>query len=190
MNTVDDRPSDAPIENLATYGALVGFTESAGLIEASAARRLRSLRGPACTRVARRARQLREHLYAILAAIQVGRPVPQSPLDAIALDVRRAHSARALTSTERRGTFTHSWMSPASPETSLHACAWQLRICSCPPITAGFANVARSTARSTSSIPARLTGGAGAACKTAATGKNNGDGVQARRESASITARG
>ena len=123
VNTVDDRPSDAPIENLATYGALVSFTELAGLIEASAARRLRSLRGPACTRVARRARQLREHLCAILAAIQVGRPVPQSPLDAIALDVRRAHSARALTSTRTPGTFTHSWMSPASPETALHACA-------------------------------------------------------------------
>lgn len=124
VNTVDDRPSDAPIENLATYSALVGFTELAGLIEVSAAQRLRSLRGPACTRVARRARELRECLYAILTAIQVGRSVPQSPLDAIALEVRRAHVARALTSARTSSAFMHhSWVSPASPEIPLHACA-------------------------------------------------------------------
>lgn len=123
VNTMDDRPSDVPIENLATYGALVDFTQLAGLIEPPAAERLRSLSGPGCTRVARRARELREHLYAVLAKVQLGRPVPQGPLDAIALEVRRAHGARALASSKTSDAFTHTWMSPASPEIPLHACA-------------------------------------------------------------------
>lgn len=123
VNTLDERPSDASIENLATYNALVSFTELAGLIEPSVAERLRSLSGPACTGVARRARELREHLYAILTAIHVGRPVPQSSLDAIALEIRRAHVARALTSTRTSSAITHTWVSPASPEVPLHACA-------------------------------------------------------------------
>jgi predicted RNA-binding Zn ribbon-like protein len=74
-------------------------------------------------RVARRTRALREHLYAVLAAIRLGRAVPQGPLEAIALEVRRAHAARALTSTATSSAFTHSWISPASPEIPLHACA-------------------------------------------------------------------
>src|SRR5215475_11728599 len=63
VNTLDERPSHTPIENLATYNAFVSFTELAGLIEPSAAKPLRSFSGSACTRVARRARELREHLY-------------------------------------------------------------------------------------------------------------------------------
>ena len=32
VNTLDERPSGAPVENLATYGDLVRFAELAGLI--------------------------------------------------------------------------------------------------------------------------------------------------------------
>ena len=124
VNTLDERPSDAPIENLATNNDLVNFTELAGLIEASAAAQLRSLSGPAFTRIARRARELREHLYVILAATHVGQSVPQAPLDAIASAVRRAHAARALipagTSEVLAG---HRWLPPVSHEAPLHACA-------------------------------------------------------------------
>jgi predicted RNA-binding Zn ribbon-like protein len=123
VNTRDERPSDAPIENLATYNAFLRFTELAGLIAPAAAQRLRSLDGPACARVARRARELREHLYAVLAAVHFGRPVPQNSLDAIALEVRRAHIARVFTSTGRLSAITHRWVSPTSPEVPLYACA-------------------------------------------------------------------
>jgi predicted RNA-binding Zn ribbon-like protein len=123
VNTLDERPSDAPIENLATYNAFVSFTELAGLIEPSAAKRLRSFNGVACTRVARRARELREHLYTTLSAIHDGRSVPQSPLNAITVEVRRAHAARAFTSTRTSSAITYRWRAPNSPEVPLHACA-------------------------------------------------------------------
>jgi len=35
VNTLDERPSGTPVENLAIYGDLVRFAELAGLIEAS-----------------------------------------------------------------------------------------------------------------------------------------------------------
>jgi len=59
VNTLDERPSGAPVENLAIYGDLVRFAELAGLIEASVSDRLRSLEGPNCFRIARRARENR-----------------------------------------------------------------------------------------------------------------------------------
>lgn len=124
VNTLDERPSDAPIENLASYNALVSFTEFAGLIEASAAAHLRSLSGPAFSRIAGRARELREHLYAVLAATYVGELMPQAPLDAIASAVRRAHAARALSPAGTSGVMVrHRWLPPVSQEVPLHACA-------------------------------------------------------------------
>ena len=124
VNTLDERPSDAPIDNLATYNAFVSFTELAGLIEPSAAARLRSVNGPACTRIARRARELREHLYAVLAAAHVGELLPQAPLDAIASAVHRAHAARALSSAGTSDVMVkHRWLSPVLHEVPLHACA-------------------------------------------------------------------
>lgn len=123
VNTLDERPSGAPIENLATYNDLVSFTELAGLIDPSVAERLRSLGGPTCARIARRARELREHLYAILTARHVRRTVAPGSLDAIALEVHRAHAARAFTSTGTSSAITHCWVSPVSPDVPLHACA-------------------------------------------------------------------
>jgi predicted RNA-binding Zn ribbon-like protein len=123
VNTLDERPSGAPIENLAAYGDLVRFAELAGIMEPSAAEHLQSLEGPTCSRIARRARELREQLYAILAAAHLGQTVPRAALDAIMSEVRRAHAARTLVATETSGAVRHGWLSPFSPEVPLHACA-------------------------------------------------------------------
>jgi len=123
VNTLDERPSGAPVENLATYGDLVSFAGLAGLVEASASNRLRSLEGPNCSRIARRARELREHLHAILAAAHSEKATPKASLDAIASEVRRAHNARALVATATSSVVRHGWISPSSPEIPLHACA-------------------------------------------------------------------
>jgi predicted RNA-binding Zn ribbon-like protein len=123
VNTLDERPSEAPAENLVTYAALVDFTELAGIVEPAAAARLRSLSGPACARVTRRVRDLREHLYTVLAAIHDGRSIPQSRLDAISVEVRRAHTARAFAATARSGAIASCWQQPTAPEVPLHACA-------------------------------------------------------------------
>ena len=123
VNTLDERPSCAPIEKLVAYRDLVSFTEMAGLVEPSVAVMLRSLSGPACARVLRRTRELREHLHAVLAANEIGRPIEPTALDEIALEVRRAHAARTFTSTGRSNVVTHCWVSPVSTEVPLHACA-------------------------------------------------------------------
>jgi predicted RNA-binding Zn ribbon-like protein len=123
VNTLDERPSDAPVENLATYGDLVKFAELAGLIEPSVSERLQSLEGPACTRIARRARALREHLHAILAAAHLGHALPKASLDAITSEVRQAHTAQVLVATATSSAVKHCWLSPSSPELPLHACA-------------------------------------------------------------------
>ena len=123
VNTLDERPSDAAVENLATYGDLVSFAGLAGLVEASASGRLRLLEGPNCSRIARRARELREHLYAILAAAHAGKRLPKTSLDAIASEVRRAHAARVLVATATSSAVRHGWISPSAPEIPLYACA-------------------------------------------------------------------
>jgi predicted RNA-binding Zn ribbon-like protein len=122
VNTLDERPSVAPVENLATYADLVRFAELAGLIEPSMSHRLRALKSANCVRIARRARQLREHLYAILAAIRLGRPLPKASLNAIASEIRRAHAGRTLAAATA-SVVKHSWLLPSSPEIPLHACA-------------------------------------------------------------------
>jgi predicted RNA-binding Zn ribbon-like protein len=123
VNTLDERPSAMPVENLATYRDLVSFAGLAGLIEASTSDCLRSVEGPNCSRVARRARELREHLHAILAAAHSRKTVPRASLDAIASEVRRAHAARVLVATATSNAVRHGWISPSSPEIPLHACA-------------------------------------------------------------------
>jgi predicted RNA-binding Zn ribbon-like protein len=123
VNTLDERPSGAPIENLAAYGDLVRFAELAGIIEPSASERLRSRKGPACSRIARRARELREQLHAVLAAAHLGQTAPKAALEAITLEVRRAHAARTLVATEPSSAVKHVWLAPFSPEVPLYACA-------------------------------------------------------------------
>jgi predicted RNA-binding Zn ribbon-like protein len=123
VNTLDERPSGAPVENLATYGDLERFAELAGLIERSGSDRLRPFLGRKCAYIARRARELRENLYRVLAAAHLEQNVPKASLDGIASEVRRAHAARALVATSASGTIKHGWLSPSALEIPLHACA-------------------------------------------------------------------
>jgi predicted RNA-binding Zn ribbon-like protein len=123
VNTLDERPFDPPIENLATYRDLVRFAELAKLIEPSVAAPLRKLSDPACSRVARRARKLREHLHDVLAAAHAGQPLPQTDLDAIGAAIQVAHAARALVVSHSPGLAGHRWSRPVAPDTPLHACA-------------------------------------------------------------------
>ena len=124
VNTLDERPSDAPVENLATYGDLVRFAELAGLIEPSASKRLQSLKGPACTRIAKTCSRAE------------GTPARDPGCDATSgspcLKPRWMRSHRkcvGLTQRERssqlehRALVRHCWLSPSSPEIPLHACA-------------------------------------------------------------------
>ena len=60
VNTLDERPFDRPIENLATDRDLVRFAQLAGLVEPGLARTLRTLTGLASSRVARRAPSARD----------------------------------------------------------------------------------------------------------------------------------
>jgi predicted RNA-binding Zn ribbon-like protein len=49
--------------------------------------------------------------------------VPKTALDAITLEVRRAHAARTLAATETSSAVKYCWLSPFSPQVPLHACA-------------------------------------------------------------------
>ena len=123
VNTLDERPFESPIENLATYQNLVRFTELAKLIEPSMAVRLRKLDDPACERIARRARKLREHVYRLLSAAHAAQSVPQADLDAITAAVQAAHKARALVTPSSTGLASHIWSPAEAPEIPVHACA-------------------------------------------------------------------
>jgi predicted RNA-binding Zn ribbon-like protein len=123
VNTLDERPLAHPIENLASYRALVRFAELAGLIEPALASSLETLTGPACSRVTKRARELREHVHSVLAAVHTQRPISQRDLDAIASAVRAARAARVLVPSSSAGLAIYRWSRPVRAEIPLHACA-------------------------------------------------------------------
>lgn len=123
VNTLDERPFPAPIENLATYADLVQFVELAELIEPSFAAELRKLRGGAGSRIVAEARSLREHLYRILAAAHAKQPAPPEDLAAIATAVRSAHAARILVAPASPNFARHAWSPPTAAAIPLHACS-------------------------------------------------------------------
>jgi predicted RNA-binding Zn ribbon-like protein len=123
VNTLDERPFDQPIENLATYRDLVRFAELAGLVEPRLAKSLRTLNDPACSRVVKRARELREHVHDVLAAGHKQQPVSQNDLDAIASAVQTAHAARVFVASPSRSLASYRWSRPTAAEVPLHACA-------------------------------------------------------------------
>lgn len=93
-NTVDCRPTETPKERLGTYADLVAWGEQAGAIETGEARRLinAARRHPSSARAAlRRARALREALFAIFSAVARG----DGPR-AGAIDILNGELARAL----------------------------------------------------------------------------------------------
>jgi predicted RNA-binding Zn ribbon-like protein len=123
VNTLDERPFDAPIETLGTYRDLVEFTRLAGLVERPMAVTLHGRGGPAGVRVAKRARKLREHLFNVLAAAHRAEPPPQRDLDAIGEAIRRAHAARLLAASPSITLAGHRWASASEVDAPLHACA-------------------------------------------------------------------
>jgi predicted RNA-binding Zn ribbon-like protein len=123
VNTLDERPFDQPMENLGTYRDLVLFTELAGLVEPALAAALRNLAGPACSRVAKCARHLREHVHDVLAAVSKQQPLSQSDLDAIASAVHAARTARVLVVSNSGNLLDYRWSRPTAAKTPLHACA-------------------------------------------------------------------
>ena len=122
VNTVDERPFDTPVENLPTYRDLVRFAERSSLMERQSAAALRDRAGPACARVARRARKLCKHLYEVLTAAYRNEPIPQKDLDAIGAAVRAAHAARLLVASPSATLADHRWMR-GEIDAPLHACA-------------------------------------------------------------------
>jgi predicted RNA-binding Zn ribbon-like protein len=99
------------------------FAELAGLVEPSVARDLQRIEGARCSRTAKRARALREHLFAVLAAAHAGKPLPKPALLAISTEVRQAHAARGLVASKPSGVVGHGWLSERLPELPLYACA-------------------------------------------------------------------
>jgi hypothetical protein len=96
VNTLDERPFDRPIENLATYRDLVRFAQLAGLVEPALARTLRTRAGLASSRVAGRARKLRKHFFNVLAAVHKHKPLSQSQIDDTQPTVSETHEANCL----------------------------------------------------------------------------------------------
>jgi len=123
VNTLDERPFPSPIENLAIYLDLVRFAQLAGLIDRAAATRLKKHCRPEHSRLAKRARDLREHLHDLLAAVDRRRPVPKKHLAAIAAAIQAAHSAHGLVMSDSWGLAGRQWSEPRAPEIPLHACA-------------------------------------------------------------------
>jgi predicted RNA-binding Zn ribbon-like protein len=121
VNTLDERPSTAPVDHLATYRDLVRFVELARLIEPAIAARLSGRHDRACARVLGRARRLREHLYDVLAAAHFGRPARKTDLEAISAAVQAAHAARGLVASHTPGLARHGWAAPMAPDIPLHA---------------------------------------------------------------------
>jgi predicted RNA-binding Zn ribbon-like protein len=123
VNTLDERPFPAPVENLATYADLVRFVELANLIEPSVAAALRKLRGGAGPRIVADARRLREQTYRVLAAAHAKLSAPPEDLAGIAIAVRSAHSARMLVAPGSPSFARHAWSPPTSAAIPLHVCS-------------------------------------------------------------------
>lgn len=124
VNTLDERPSDQPAENLATYRDLVRFAQLAGLIEPRIARPLQQRRDPATDRIVRLARRLREHLHDLLAATIAGRPTQRTDLDAVSTAIQAAHAARKLVASRSAESFKYQWCPcHTTLEIPLHACS-------------------------------------------------------------------
>jgi len=124
VNTLDERPSDSPIEKLVTYRDLVRFARRAGLITTSMSARLLRLDGRSGAGVVvERARELRERFHDVLAAAHSRRPPRRRDLDAISAAVQAAHAARVLVASPARGLARHVWSPASAPDIPLHACS-------------------------------------------------------------------
>ncbi|MEH2515434.1 putative RNA-binding Zn ribbon-like protein [Bradyrhizobium sp. AZCC 1610] len=123
VNTLDERPSSTPIENLATYHDLTRFAALAGLLDRRTAARLQRLDSRSGSYILKRARKLREHLHDVLATANSGRPARQPDLDALSAAIQAAHAAQTLVSSPSPGLANRRWSPALTPEIPLHACS-------------------------------------------------------------------
>jgi predicted RNA-binding Zn ribbon-like protein len=123
VNTLDERPSDRPIETLVTYRDLIAFVELANLVEPSTAAGLARLSGRRCSDTLERTRELREQLHDVLRAMHSRRSISLRDLDAISTAIQFAHSSRKLVAATSQSLATHRWSDMLAPEIPLHACA-------------------------------------------------------------------
>ena len=123
VNTLDERPSSTPIENLATYQDLTRFAALAGLIDHRTGARLQRLDDRSGALVVKRARKLREHLHDVLAAANSGRPARQPDLDALSAAIQAAHAAQTLVASPSPGLADRRWSPALTVEIPLHACS-------------------------------------------------------------------
>ncbi|WP_187399245.1 CGNR zinc finger domain-containing protein [Bradyrhizobium paxllaeri] len=123
MNSLDERPSSAPIENLATYSDLVRFAALAGLIDRRTAARLQRLDNRSGSLVVKRARELRERLHNVLATANAGRLPRRSDLDTLSAAIRAAHAAQTLVTSPSPGLANRRWSPARAHEIPLHACS-------------------------------------------------------------------
>ena len=122
INTLDERPSPSPIENLATYRDLTQFAALAGLVDRRTTARLQQL-GNTGSQIAKRARRLREHLHDVLAAANSRRQARQSDLDALSVAIQAAHAAQVLVASPLSGLANRRRSPALAPEIPLHACS-------------------------------------------------------------------
>jgi len=123
VNTLDERPSDLPIETLVMYRDLVRFVELAGLVDRSTAAGLEKLSGHKCSDTLRRTRELREQLHDVLQAMHSQRSIPTHDLDAISDAIQSAHASRKLVALTSQNLAGYGWSDVGAPEIPLHACA-------------------------------------------------------------------
>jgi predicted RNA-binding Zn ribbon-like protein len=123
VNTLDERPSPTPIENLATYHDLTRFAVLAGLLDRRTAARLQRLDSRSGSHIVKRARKLREHLHDVLAAANSRRPARQPDLDALSAAIQAAHAAQILVSSPSPGLANRRWSPALAREIPLHACS-------------------------------------------------------------------
>ena len=123
VNTLDERPSPTPIENLATYHDLTRFAVLAGLLDRRTAARLQRLDSRSGPPIVKRARKLREHLHDVLAAANSGRPTRQPDLDALSAAIQAAHAAQTLVFSPSPRLVNRRWSPALTCEIPLHACS-------------------------------------------------------------------
>ena len=110
-NTVDRRPTRAPLERLRGYADLAAWAARAGLVSQRDARALaeRARRQPAATaEVMHQAARLREAIYRVISAVASRRPPRSADLDVINAAVAEAHAGSKIAA--RSGGFARQWV--------------------------------------------------------------------------------
>jgi predicted RNA-binding Zn ribbon-like protein len=125
VNTLDWRLRERPIENLASFEALLRWAWSAGamnLAEARASRRWAAAHPRRAARALASAIEVREAIAAVFQSVARGEPLPTQPLSRLEAACRAAWAARTLEARGRAADWT--WRGdPPSPDRAVWAAA-------------------------------------------------------------------